>query len=131
MDIPNTDLLPPLFDQVLTHYGENIIAPYGRREIINILANEIVNVAVDRQRSAEMVPGYDGSQDAAVELTTFDRLSGEHLSRAGSERPAPGRRLYAAPRYGRPALSHRYCWFGWRNLLAPADASGRRVARGK
>src|SRR5882724_5894516 len=82
MDIPNTDLLPPLFDQVLTHYGENIIAPYGRREIINILANEIVNVAVDRQRSAEMVPGYDGSQDAAVELTTFDRLSGEHLSRA-------------------------------------------------
>src|SRR5262249_42379975 len=76
MSSPNTDLLPPLFDQILAQYEEESSATYTRADIIKAFENGVINAAAERER----LPGRQGS--GAVELNTFDRLSGDHLSRA-------------------------------------------------
>lgn len=83
MSIPNTDLLPPLFDQILAYYGEGTAGVDSRSDIINVLLNGIVNAAADRERAAAKLPDYKPSgAETTINLTTFDRLSGDHLSRA-------------------------------------------------
>ena len=84
MTTPNTDLLPPLFDQILTHYGAGTAGTYTRADIVKALENGIVNAAAEHQRAAAKVPGHEHSNDQAttIDLRTFDRLSGAHISRA-------------------------------------------------
>ena len=83
MSTPNTDLLPPLFDRILDYYGESTIGARTRADIIKALENGIVIAAADHERAAAQLP--DEQRNAAgntIDLTTFDRLSGDHLSRA-------------------------------------------------
>ncbi|HKE93164.1 MAG TPA: metallophosphoesterase [Povalibacter sp.] len=82
MSIPNTDLLPPLFDQVLTHYGQVAPGPYTRADIIKALENSIINAAADRERAEARLAGHVRPRTDHFELRTFDRLSGDHISRA-------------------------------------------------
>lgn len=82
MNGPNIDLLPPLFDQVLTHYGHVAPGPYARADIIKALENSIINAAAARERGEARLAGRPRSRSDHFELRTFDRLSGEHISRA-------------------------------------------------
>src|SRR4051812_10775057 len=83
MSIPNTDLLPPLFDQILAHYGGGTAGVHSRAEIISVLLNAIINAAADRERAAAKLPDHETSgAETTIDLRTFDRLSGDHLSRA-------------------------------------------------
>jgi hypothetical protein len=83
MRIPNTDLLPPLFDQILAYSGELAVGPYTRADIIKAFENGIINAAADHERAAAKIPGYEPeAAETTINLTTFDRLSGDHLSRA-------------------------------------------------
>ncbi len=81
MNIPNTDLLPPLFDKIRSFYAESTGGAYIRADIIRAFENGLVNAAVDYQREREKLPGHK-ERPEQVELHTSDRLSGEHLSRA-------------------------------------------------
>lgn len=58
MGVLNTDLLPPLFDQILTHYTGPRAPLYARDHIIRALENGILNAVAERQRAALKVPGY-------------------------------------------------------------------------
>jgi 3',5'-cyclic AMP phosphodiesterase CpdA len=80
----NTDLLPPLFDQVLSHYGDGAAGPDTRSDIVTALENGIVDAAADSVRSARMLPDWSKSKETGevTELKTVDRLSGTNLSRA-------------------------------------------------
>jgi len=80
MNTLNTDLLPPLFDQVLANYGGIAPWPYARSDIVKAIENGIVNAAADSVRAARALERVDSSE--YVELQTFDRLSGANLSRA-------------------------------------------------
>jgi 3',5'-cyclic AMP phosphodiesterase CpdA len=80
MNTLNTDLLPPLFDQVLSHYGTATSLPYARSDIVKALENGIVNAAADSVRATRELGNEDPLEHA--ELRTFDRLSGDSLSRA-------------------------------------------------
>ena len=82
MNIINTDLLPPLFDQVLTHYGGMTPWQYARSDIVKAFENGIVNAAADRVRTARALGEEEEQFSEYVELKTFDRLSGANLSRA-------------------------------------------------
>jgi 3',5'-cyclic AMP phosphodiesterase CpdA len=79
MNTINTDLLPPLFDQVLTYYGNTTPSQYARSDIVKALENGIVNAAADSVRAARALGEEVSSKD--VELKTVDRLSGANLSR--------------------------------------------------
>src|SRR5437868_5134503 len=59
MGIPNTDLLPPLFEQILSFFGHADTGGYVRADIVKIPPE--VKVVI---------------------LNTFDRLSGANISRA-------------------------------------------------
>jgi Calcineurin-like phosphoesterase len=80
---PNTDLLPPLFDQILAHYGEGAVGKFARADIVAALENAIVNAAANHVRANAKVPEYKlDNLPETIDLDTFDRLSGAHLSRA-------------------------------------------------
>ena len=56
---------------------------YSRAEIISVLLNGIINAAADRERAAAKLPDHETSgAETTIDLRTFDRLSGDHLSRA-------------------------------------------------
>lgn len=81
MNVPNTDLLPPLFDKILASYTKSTGNVYVRSDIVRALENGLINAAADHQREREAMPGYEPRPDP-IDLRTVDRLSGEHLSRA-------------------------------------------------
>ncbi|MEI7997000.1 MAG: metallophosphoesterase [Methylococcaceae bacterium] len=83
MKVLNTDLLPPLFDQVLMYYGEVVLpGQYLRSDIIKALQNSIINATAEEARTKARLPGYTKPNNDHFELKTFDRLSGDHISRA-------------------------------------------------
>ena len=89
MSVEHKDLLPPLFDQILVYHGGKIASgPHVRADVITALENNIINAAAEQERAAARLPKDFGpvaaspEQAKEVTLTTFDRLSGYHLSRA-------------------------------------------------
>lgn len=101
VNIQHRDLLPPIFDQILVHYESEIAAsfldralkiaarPHVRADIMTALENGIINAAAEQERAAARLPKHLRAQGPAsfeentvVMLATFDRLSGNHLSRA-------------------------------------------------
>jgi hypothetical protein len=81
MNVPNTDLLPPLFDKIRASYARATGNVYVRSDIVRALENGLINAAADHQREREAMPGHAPRSDP-IDLRTVDRLSGEHLSRA-------------------------------------------------
>ena len=88
MYVSNTDLLPPLFDQVLGYFeseqpkdkntATKLPGALVRELIINSLESGIVNAAATgwRRRLSE-TPSLRERGDRAFQLRTSDRLSGE------------------------------------------------------
>src|SRR4029077_12965085 len=92
MYVTNTDLLPPLFDQILDYFEVKGSGPLFREDIVKGLENGIVNAAATycrMQLSNALRPQTDPVAQVAVpkidghvSLKTSDRLSGSDLSRA-------------------------------------------------
>ncbi len=82
MTIPDTDLLPPIFDQVVLHFGGNVTGPEIRADLVDALVQAIVNAAADvymeksRETCGDLPDKYEPT------LISSDRLSGANLSRA-------------------------------------------------
>jgi predicted MPP superfamily phosphohydrolase len=82
--VANTDLLPPLFDQVLDYFEVNQSGPMVRQDIVQTLENGIVNAAAAayRRRQLEELSDQPKGGERNIELRTSDRLSGTDISRA-------------------------------------------------
>lgn len=74
---PTTDLLPPIFDQILLHYENTSVCPYARVDIVRGVLNDIVHAVAENAREQLR----RGNTATPPLLTTTDRLSGTHLSR--------------------------------------------------
>jgi len=83
MGSKNSDLLPPLFDQILAHHGYGEIGAHIREDIVRALETGIVNAAAARERetNSRTSSANPSGPDRPVVLRTSDRLSGEDLSR--------------------------------------------------
>jgi len=77
----DTDLLPPLFDQILIHYGCGVPGAYTRASLVQALRKGIINAAADAELPAAMKSGYQRDTSKKITLTTEDRLSGGALPR--------------------------------------------------
>lgn len=77
----NSDLLPPIFDQVVAHFGGNAVGSDTRADIVDTLLNVIANAVADNVREMRLTQATDKG-DGYPDLQTSDRLSGESLSRA-------------------------------------------------
>ncbi len=84
MPAPNTDLLPPLFEQVLAFFDQQEVGAHVRQDIILALETGIAHAAVAGEReAAQRTTGTrTTSEEGPVVLKTSDRLSGADLSRA-------------------------------------------------
>lgn len=92
MSVTNTDLLPPLFDQILDYFDVKRSGALVREDIVKGLESGIINAAASFSRAAaakalrpqSAPPTAPGTANASepVSLGTSDRLSGADLSRA-------------------------------------------------
>lgn len=82
MTASNSDLLPPIFDQVVPYFGDREVGPKAREDIVNALIKTIINAAVDNVKEMLQTPNGNGYEERYPDLRTSDRLSGTSLSRA-------------------------------------------------
>lgn len=84
----NSDSLPPIFDQVVSHFGDRAAGPSTREDIVNALFTAIINAAADNARKILRISHVKREENVKKEeevypaLQTSDRLSGVNLSRA-------------------------------------------------
>jgi hypothetical protein len=79
MRVINTDILPPIYDQVIAYFKGNVFDSNIRAEIIYELVNAIADAAIANIRANNR--NDTGKNDSAI-IITSDRLSGEYLSRS-------------------------------------------------
>lgn len=48
MNRPGTDLLPAIFDEIVSHYQKKSAGPYARSDIVEELLNGIIDATVAR-----------------------------------------------------------------------------------
>jgi hypothetical protein len=92
VSVTNTDLLPPLFDQVLDYFKVKRPGTLFREDIVKNLESGVVNAAAAhcreeasraiRPQSDPLVQAPVYGNDKSILLMTSDRLSGSDLSRA-------------------------------------------------
>ena len=78
----DTDLLPPIFDQVVTYFGDGLPGAEVRADIVDALFAAIVHAAAENVREKRRELGLNSKANEYPELETSDRLSGANLSRA-------------------------------------------------
>jgi hypothetical protein len=78
----NSDLLPPIFDQVAAHFGERAVGPDIRASIVKTLHLAIVKAAAENVKEMLQTQKWKDEGGDYPELQTSDRLSGASLSRA-------------------------------------------------
>jgi len=75
----NSDILPPIFDHVVLHFGDKMAGPETRLAIVQELLTGIMNAAAANARVNQK---KDMWEETYPDLHTSDRLSGPYLSRA-------------------------------------------------
>ena len=79
----NSDLLPPIFEQVLVHFGHRKVGAYVRQDIVRTLESGLVNAAavLEREKSLRTIQDNGAAPGGPTVLKTSDRLSGADFSR--------------------------------------------------